>query len=210
MKFKIGVLVLLALNIIGVSSQNCVPRDNKCECGENSLRNKNFSKFFLCFDFCLFIYTSMIHLSLGLSHLHSFLLIILVFEDGTGYNFHDIIKKDSTPNYLKAVSDRNLTFYYHPCGDSLLPDIGENITNNCGSGYTFCMLNITENTSLLLGKNDDMTFELNNGVMQLVFVNPNAQQENLKKSTISLQCTPNSKISDLHVPINLNENQIVR
>lgn len=107
--------------------------------------------------------------------------------------------------FLEAVTNQNLTFFYHPCGDSNnVPPAKPNLTNPCkDERYSLCVRNETMDGKeewKILGKNSDLKFVMSEQSIDLVF--------NEHKSTISLKCTPHAKTSYLYAsiePINLNE-----
>jgi hypothetical protein len=105
------------------------------------------------------------------------------------------------------VTNQNLTFYFHACGDTQkLPPFGPEVTNDCRDGYSLCMLNSTlavnqtSQTAKVLGKFAELDFKQN----QLMF------PENNKIATITLQCTPYSDENVFYAPQNIEADQIVR
>lgn len=131
--------------------------------------------------------------------------MISVFSNGTGYDLSKVVKADS---YLKAITNQNLTFYFHPCGDTTnLPKFDNDTQNDCKEGYSLCMFNSTssEKTSKrtsVLGKIDEMDFKNN----RLLF----PQDQTDKVALISLECAVDAKFSILYSPLEkIDEDRVV-
>lgn len=131
--------------------------------------------------------------------IHSFtLLIIVVYADGTGYNLKPVIDGDKS---LEAITIQNLTFFYHPCGNTQsipnLPNINDT-DNACKVGYSLCMYDTAHNKTILLGQSGDMKFRRQHGdSMQVLFTKTS---DNIV-SSITLECTPKAKTSVLYAPL---------
>lgn len=104
-------------------------------------------------------------------------------------------------NFLEAITEQNLTFFYHPCGDTKNLPVKNvsDVDNDCKSGYTLCMFNKTENKARVLGKHDDMSFKMNGEVMQVNFITSGTTDGT--RASIWLQCVPKAKISVLYAPL---------
>ena len=107
----------------------------------------------------------------------------------------------SDNSFVEAITIQNLTFYFHPCGDTTalpdLPDI-KDITNDCSRGYSLCMYNKTENRAVVLGKASELNFKMNDN-MQILF--EKTTETGGKVSSVSLECTPKAKTSVLYAPL---------
>jgi len=125
-----------------------------------------------------------------------------VYPDGTGYNLKPVISDKD--DFLKAITDQNLTFYYHPCGDTKNIPAPPNATDECKYGYSLCMLDKTNNKLIVLGKTSEMEFRMNGDDPQVLFIKPNT----LNRSSITLQCTEKAKTSVLYAPIDVDPNQV--
>ncbi|CRL05700.1 CLUMA_CG018732, isoform A [Clunio marinus] len=121
-----------------------------------------------------------------------------VYSDGSGYSLKSVIEDDS---WLEAITNQNLTFYYHPCGDSKKPlPLPDNVTNDCKSGFVLCMYDINNNKTVLLGQQSNMSFRKFGDTMNVLFTKqPTTSEE--KESSITLECTPNAKTSNLYAPL---------
>lgn len=128
------------------------------------------------------------------SSLTHFQFSVLVFDDGFGYN----LKNLSEITYLEAITkeDLNLTFYYHPCGNTktLPPLTPAAVSNECSEGYSLCMYNKTGNNFVLLGSQANMHFKKDGDTMRILF------SEKARESSVSLECVSNSKTSVLYAP----------
>jgi hypothetical protein len=138
-----------------------------------------------------------------LTHIHS---IVLVYGDGSGYDLTKI-----TDAYLQGITTQNLTFYFHPCGDTTtLPTFPDGTTDTCRAGYSLCMYNKAENKTVVLGKEGEMNFKKDGNTMRMIFIrNPEAPPKELKESSVSLECTTNSDVSVLYAPQDLKIDQVV-
>lgn len=196
-----SIIFISALLLSQISAEDCQQRDN-CECGKLSLHLLRLSSLFWFF----FVYFMMIHWPPSNSYL-ILILIFLVYADGSGYNLKPVIADNSS--FVEAITNQNLTFYYHPCGDTTLvpniPDI-KDIDNECSRGYSLCMYNKTENKLVVLGKAGEMNFKLNGDNMQVLFVK--TTETGGKVSSVSLECTPKAKTSVLYAPLE-KINQVV-
>lgn len=124
-------------------------------------------------------------------------LIFLVYGDGSGYNLKPVVVGD---NALKAITDQNLAFFFHPCGDiKTLPiHFTYETDNECRLGYTLCMYNSTENTARILGNQENMKFQLDGDTMQVIFITGGTSDNS--RSSISLECAQTLKNSILYAP----------
>jgi hypothetical protein len=111
-------------------------------------------------------------------------------------------------NFLEALTVQNLTFFYHPCGDTKsLPNI--NGTNECKDGYSVCVFNHTSGDAKVLGHNKDLKFKTSENTVDLIYSRDGTLLGD-KVTTISLQCTPNALSSYLYSPLkNINLDQVV-
>lgn len=129
-----------------------------------------------------------------------------VYADGTGYNLKPVVDGDK---FVEAITIQNLTFFYHPCGDTTslpnnFPGINET-DNECKQGYSLCMYNITLQKAVVLGKASQMNFRKNGDNMQVLFVKPSEE----KVASVTLECTPKGKTSVLYAPLEKID-QVVR
>jgi hypothetical protein len=134
------------------------------------------------------------------------LLQFLVFANGTGYDLSGIAKIDS---YFEAITTQNLTFYFHPCGDSTkLPNFSNDTENDCKDGYSLCMFNSTltdeiQQKTTVLGKIYGMDFRNN----RLLF----PQEQSDKIASITLECASDAKDSVLYAPMKrVDPDRVVR
>lgn len=182
MDFPSTFFVILTIVISQTYSQVCTKRA-VCECGELVAQIVQISaNTFFCFDSGC---------------------IVLVFDDGSGYNLKLLVANDS---YLEAKGD-NTTFFFHPCGDTRsLPNINSTIENPCHNGYILCMYNQTANKMEVLGHEATMEFKMNGEIMEIIFVDPQSADP---KYSVSLECTPKSKNNVLYASLDNNHDQVV-
>lgn len=133
-------------------------------------------------------------------------LQLLVFSNGTGYDLSEIAKTD---RYFEAITTQNLTFYFHPCGDSTnLPNFSNDTENNCKNGYSLCMFNSTSTDKVsqkttVIGKIYGMDFRNN----RLLF----PQEQSDKIASITLECASDAKDSVLYAPTKrVDSDRVVR
>lgn len=125
-----------------------------------------------------------------------------MFPNGTGYDLHKI---DNSVGYIEAITNQNLTFFFHACGDTKnLPDTSKDVNNTCKDGYSVCMYNSTSvNTTTstnasVLGTFSDMNFDFKE------------RQLKFKNAVIQLECTPDGKASILYAPLeSVDTNMVV-
>lgn len=130
-----------------------------------------------------------------------------MFADGSGYNLGSVVSDDS---FLEGITDQNLTFYFHPCGDTqkVPNDLPDGVQDNCKAGYSLCVYNHTTtgnkttNVLSVLGKQTNMEFKMDGDVMQIIYISPETSE---KKHSITLECTPNFKGSVLYAPSGITD-----
>lgn len=173
-----SLVVLCALFLGQVAPEDC-KKQNKCEC----------SKFFQMFlsPILKSFFPNRSMNSKNYSYINS------AGSDGWGFNLSSVVNDNF---YLEAITNQNLTFFFHPCGDSTtLPILPDDVENTCRNGYSLCMYNVTEKKAVTLGTNDEMIFKRDGDSMQVMFTRDS------RESSVSLECTPKAKTSVLYAGI---------
>lgn len=134
----------------------------------------------------------------------AFSLIILVSDDGTGFDLSSMVDEKS---FLEAEVNASLKFIFAgACGDStVLPNFPDNVDNACKLGYMLCKFSIITNASdpttiirkaEVLGVEKTMEYKMSGESLQILF--PLKEQSTV--SSITFECAPNYKISTLVPP----------
>lgn len=134
----------------------------------------------------------------------AFSLIILVSDDGTGFDLSSMVDEKS---FLEAKVNENLTFIFAgACGDStVLPNFPADVDNACKLGYMLCKFSVIANASdpktfirkaEVLGVEKTMEYKMSGESLQILF----PLKEQITASSVTFECAPNYKPSILIAP----------
>lgn len=116
-----------------------------------------------------------------------------MFDDGSGYDLRSLVGKDDP---MEAVTDKQVTFFFSPCGDTkLIPGTNKTAIN----GYMLSMFNKTDQNTTILGNEANMEFKMNGENLEMIFTKSQPSQPTVKHS-VTLECVPKTKVDVLYAP----------